>query len=295
MKKILTTFALLTVLAGCSKQKFYEVPTMPGTDEPIENPTRLTVNTDTEASLTSGLTVYLLSEDGNQLKATFSPNTAVDVEAGKYLILKVNTPFENATLTGTKLKLATASTRGTEGTVDSAPDVHAAHALVTLKANEEHTYTLKPEAYTRLVKFNLELQGITADALASVSYSLTNVNNVSDLSKYFCADCGSGNCTLTGLFPTPSTQSDGTLTTQAEARLLGLDYSGEPQLTVTATLTDGSTQSLTESVGKLLQGFYTQAEDEPVGLNILLSFGLDDVSGSISGWEDGWNEDVQGW
>lgn len=287
--------ALLTLLlVACDKQTFYETPVMPGTGKPIENPTRLTVHTGSASSIDEGIVVYLLSADGSEVLASFAPGTPVDVEAGKYLILKTNTPWEGATFETPLAKLALAATRAADGTVGSAPDIHAAHRIVDLQANRTHEFTLDLAPYTRTLDLSVALQGITAEAIASVAYELTGVNHTAHLATPFGNAGSSGNATLQGTFPAPSVDSEGVLATAASVRLLGLDFEAGQQLTVSATLTDGSVQRVSLDAHKLLAAFYALPATGSIVLHAVLSFGMDEVSGSIDGWTSGWDEDVKG-
>lgn len=293
MKKITIAILMLAALTACKKQEFYEVPTMPGTDTPIENPTQLTVTTHEESSVTEDITVHLLTADGTEVEATFEPGTTVDVEAGKYIILKANDPWEGATFNAPVVTLATAAGRASDTFVSSAPDIHAGHEIVTLDANEHHEYEIALEHYTRKLRFSVTLSGLTPESLSSVSYGLTGARTSISLIKPFGPDASTGSATLTGRFDAPATDADGNLSATAEVRLLGLDLTA-PQLTVTATLADGSTQSVTLDATRLLAGFYRLAADEFIELRAILSFGIEGMTGSIEGWTPGWDEDVEG-
>lgn len=293
MKKILTTIAVLTTLTACKKQDFYEVPTMPGTDTPIENPTRLTVTTHDESSVTENITVHLLTAEGTEVEATFEPETTVDVEAGEYIILKANDPWEGAEFNAPIVTLPTTAARAGDAFVSSAPDIHAGYEFVKLDANEHHEYEIALEHYTRSLRFSVILAGLTAESLSSISYDLTGTRTSISLIKPFGPDASTGSATLTGCFDAPAADAGGSLTASATARLLGLDLTA-PQLTVTASLTDGSTQSVTLDVTRLLTDFYRLAVDEFIELRANLSFGIEGMTGSIEGWTPGWDEDVEG-
>lgn len=287
--------ALLTLLlAACDKQTFYEPPVMPGTGKPIENPTRLTVHTGTASSISEDVVVYLLSADGGEVLASFAPGTPVDVEADKYLIVKTNTPWEGAAFEAPFVKLVTTATRAADGVVGSAPDVHAAHHTVDLQANQTHEFTLDLTSYTRTLDLSVSLQGITAEAIASVAYELTGVNHTAHLATPFGNAGSTGNATLQGTFPAPSADSEGVLATSASVRLLGLNFEAGQLLTVSATLADGSVQRVSLDAHKLLAGFYALPATGSIALHAVLSFGMDEVSGSIDGWTTGWSEDVKG-
>ena len=293
MKKVLIAAAMLATLTACEYQEFYKVLTMPGNDVPIENPTRLTVITDETSTVTEGINVSLLSLETNEVQASFGTDNAVDVEAGTYIILKTNDPWEDVTFDAPFVTLNTFDSRAEGPYVVSADNIHAGFKVVTLTANENHEHEMALQQYTRTIRFLVKLVGITANELASVSFDLTGARTSINLIKPFGPDVATGKATLVGDFPAVETDADGNLTTALDVRLLGLDLTA-PQLTVTARLTDGSAQSLTLDVTSHLRHFYQMDADKFITLETLLSFGLDGLSGSIKGWTPGWNEDVTG-
>ena len=290
-------YALSLVMAlavsGCCEMEYYEVPVMPGTDEVIENPTQLKVITHEESTETENLNVYLFSEDDGEMKATFESGSVVDVESGTYLVLKIVEHLEELTESRI-LTLPVTSARTASGYVSSAPEVHAGHGYVQLSPNEYHECEIKVNSYTRDVKVSANLLGITKADVASVRFELTGVNNEVDLLKDFGDEGGSGSHTLAGDFPSMQTDADGNLLGEIVSRVIGLDLKNGNHLTIIATLADGSTQSVTFDVTKLLSVFYSLADDECITLNASLSFGIDGMTGSIEGWTPGWNEDVSG-
>ena len=293
MKKVLIAAAVLATLTACEYQEFYKVATMPGNDVPIVSPTRLTVTTDETSTVTEGINVNLLHPESNEVQATFGTDNAVDVEAGTYIILKTNDPWENVTFDAPIVTLNTFDSRAEGAYVYSADNIHAGFKVVTLKANETHEHEMALQQYTRTIRFMVKLVGITAEEVASVTYDLTGARTSSNLIKPFGPDAVTGIATLTGHFPTLETDADGNLTAVSDARLLGLDLTA-PQLTVTARLADGSVQTLTLDVTSHLRRFYQMNADQFIALEALLSFGLDGLTGSIQGWTPGWDEDVNG-
>lgn len=286
---------LLILFTGCCNLEYYQVPAMPGTDTPIKNPTSLNVMTGDKSSVTDDINVFLLSEDGGEVKASFNPNTTVDVEAGKYLILKVSEELEDAKLETHILTLPVSDSRAIEGFVESAPNVHAAHKWVTLDANMYHEHEMVLAPYTRTVRFLVDFYGVDKSAVTSVHYELTGVNHTVDLLKDFGNGGSTGNCTLRGELQELTIHSDGSLSGLAEARILGLDFTVSQELTVSVTLVDGTVMSITLDVNALLKDFYRMEPEDMVDLKAILSFGLDDdVTGSVEGWISGWDEDLKG-
>ena len=293
MKKVLIAAAVLATLTACEYQEFYKVPTMPGNEVSIQNPTRLTVTTDASSTVTEGINVTLLSPETNKVQASFGTDNAVDVEAGTYIILKTNDPWEGVTFDAPIVTLNTFDSRAEGPFVSSADNIHAGFKVVTLNANEYNEYEMALNQYTRTIRFMVKLVGITADEIASVTYDLTGARISSNLIKPFGPDASTGMATLTGQFPALETDADGNLTAASDARLLGLDLTA-PQLTITARLADGSVQTLTLVVTSLLHRFYQMNADQFITLEALLSFGLDGLTGSIQGWTPGWDEDITG-
>lgn len=297
-KQFITALFTALFLLSCSRQDFYEVPAMPGTGTPIETPTRLTINLDPTGSLTTGVHLYLLHPETHATLAHFAPGTAVDVETGSYHLLAVNEELEGARLEGTKVTLnVNKATKATEETdyISSSPALHAAFRPLTLAANSEDSETLSLASYTRPLRIDLTLQGITAADLASCRVTLTGVQATVDLSQPFGStgrSTGSATLLLSTTSFTPN--ADGNLASSLTARLLGLDTTVPQLFSVLITLKDGGTQTLQQDVSHLLSGFYSTTETTPATLNAVISFGLDGVIGTITGWTPGWDEDVTG-
>lgn len=119
-KNILNALLLAALLSACGKDDV--ILYMPGTETPIEVPSRIEItitspesDTDSDADVpTDGLNVYLIpasgdtSGDGDDTdvpSATFTTDTLVHVEADTYTCLVTNAPTDDTTLTGTVLTL----------------------------------------------------------------------------------------------------------------------------------------------------------------------------------------------
>jgi len=297
LSALLLTLTLL--FASCGVQELYEVPTMPGTDIPILHPTRITVNLE---GYTDGMQIRLLRPYNHALLANFEPATPVDVEAGSYHLLAVNSPGTDATLTGTQLTMHETASRSGDGetasrsgsTIGSAPNLYAAFLPLTLSPDRDDTYTVRPEAYTRPLVVRLTVQGTTADAIASCRISLTGIRPAAELSLPFGPDSGSGTATFSATFGAFTPAANGNPEAELTVHLLGIDPAAGQRLSIAITLKDGIVRSVEQDVSTLLSGFYSTTEQTPATLHAIISLGIDEVTGSITGWTPGWDDDITG-
>lgn len=294
MKKILTSAALLLVLTACSKQEFYQVPTMPGTDIPIEDPTELTVNLSAASSCTEEVTAYLITPTDGDVVAELTPGVKYDVEAGKYQLQAMN----RASGVGVTLNTCVAYHNeafeaGYAGKVGPLEAFHSAYETIDIPANTANRVELVTTAYTRPVTLNATIEGTTAEELARVTFRLQGVRTTVDLKKPFGPDNATGSATMEHTV-TRFADAGERVEVKETVHLFGVDLTMDKTLTIEAETADGAVRSVDLPVDELLDGFYNLTEEEPGQLKVEMSMGVDGVNATIDGWTPGWDEEVQG-
>ncbi len=315
----LTGLVSLIVMGSCSPKdinEYYQSPLTPdGT--PIENPGQVSVSLN-----------GLPAEDYaiiNLAPATGTPyqlqhSQPVDVEAGHYAITAISYPAriilpqnievvpartttddDKTAITGGLLRLIPTA----DGEVPCTPRINGNTDIITILPNATVTPSLTLRPLTREVTVNGLLQGLDPSAVSQFRATLCGVGNERDISKPFAGTTDNGARNNTPETRSAATESYYVTTTFSPAadgtfslvfRLLGIDTSLPQRLRLTLTYRDSEADDYVYEVDvtPLLSGFNNGPAAQPAVLNATLSFGVDGVTGSITGWTPGLDEDITG-
>lgn len=294
-------FALLLALASCENREYLRLPVTPdGT--PIENPGRLHLS-----GIPEGHSAMLLDPArGNRLVATLSADVPVDVEEGTYTLLYIS-PTESApdySLDGLLLSLPLLTP---DGWLPQLPDVNSDASTVTIQREQTHKVSLNPAPITRAVQLDVVLQGTDMDNIHNIEARLYGVRRTAQLDKGFAPqtrnaeeeDARSAEATRSEaqvyyhsspLIATSGSTTTADPTVSGTFRLLGIDPGTPQRIVIIATQTNDHVTTFEQDVSALFAGFNPPAAATTLRLAATLSFGIDEITGTINPWKPGWNE-----
>ncbi|MEL5896216.1 hypothetical protein AAE250_22335 [Bacteroides sp. GD17] len=195
-----------------------------------------------------------------------------------------------------------------DGQITDAPQVSSAQGAVHATSDSPTTTTLTLHPLTREVIVRGVVQMANPANLTSATATLYGVLNTRNLGNTFAgeatratsaADIRAAAASDAGTYyvRAPFSLSDnGDGSFSVAFRLLGIDESASQRLVITLNGTDDSAHPYTyeTDVTSLLSGFNSGPGSQPAQLTANLSFGLNDVTGTINGWTPGMDEDLEG-
>lgn len=292
----------LAALASCDKKEpteFYRPTEKPG-QPPLKNPGQIII-TPPEIPAMPGepslpppppAPIIIVDKDGNVQEII--PGQPTDVEAGAYVMTTVTTPSGPATLppevaitpaTTTAPGAITVVATGTPiGILPPLPEILAGTGVMTVSPNGVTTSTIQLASMTREVVLEGVLQGLDPSILSSAVFTLEGVLNTRRIDQPFAPAVKTRAAALHAAQTSFSIDAKGNFTTRV--RLLGIDPAAKQRLVLTLTYKDTTVPPYVYStdVTSLLAGFNAGATNQPTHLQALLSFGLDGIIGTITGW-----------
>ncbi|MEL5893389.1 hypothetical protein AAE250_07780 [Bacteroides sp. GD17] len=314
----------LLSLSACSKDK-EEYFNPDGTL--IKHPGQVTINLD---GVPQDHTATIALASANGTPYTLQSATPTYVEAGSYTITIVSHPT-TSTLPqqleilharpaegGSNIASGTGLLRITpddDGSLINLPPISGAIAPVSILHNDNTPISLSLRPLTREVTINGLLQGLdptTVSTLHATLYGLSNERPIDQpfegITKRAAAAVGNigGAAAIENAGTTRSSSPDYSLSTPftpaadgtftLSLRLLGIDPSLPQRLRLTLTYRDPSAAPYTyeADITSLLTDFNTGPANQPAHLNATLSFGLGDITTTITNWTPGTDQDITG-
>lgn len=306
------TLIVVLALSACDKKdasEYYHPNVKPG-QPPLENPGQVVVTPpsipstpgEPEQPAPPPAPIIIVDKDGNAQEIV--PGEATDVESGTYVMTTVTTPSGPAVLpAGIAISPATATTPGTItippassgsegiGILTTLPQILAGTGTMTVTPGGVTTSAIQLVAMTREVALEGVLQGLDPSILSSAVFTLEGVLNTRRIDQPFApatktrAGLSAGRAaSLYAAQTSFSIEANGNFATSV--RLLGIDPAAKQRLVLTLTYKDTTVPPYVYStdVTALLAGFNTGATNQPAHLQAQLSFGLDGITGTITGW-----------
>lgn len=309
------TAAALTVImiSGCDKRQYgdYYIPGTGTGGKTLVNPGALTVKTDPTATdgtslQEQGSDVIITDNEGDTLDT--APGNQVDLSEGTYTVTvisgkdgkKVTGDGTNGTV---KVSGKTISvTPDTNGKLSEIPEVYGNTGNININENSSAAMDLKQSPLTRQIEIKLTIQGLRESDFTNATARVYGLAESKDVSVPFSSSASSKSVTkgivLNGYYAeTTSTKAetvDGKLVVTMYIRTLGIDTGKSQSLVITVKQKNGPEKSLEEDITNLLKNFNSGAASVPLEIDYTISFGLGNVTGSITGWGDGIDGDITG-
>lgn len=211
-----------------------------------------------------------------------------------------------------------------DGQLPQLPDVNSDASTVTIRREQTHKVSLTPAPLTRAVQLDVVLQGTDMENIRSIEARLYGVRRTAQLDKGFAPqtrsaeernasaesarneeDARSAEATrsaeVTGsaaqdyyhsspLIATSGSTTTADPTVSGTFRLLGIDPGTPQRIVIIATQTNDHVTTFEQDVSALFAGFNPPAAATTLRLAATLSFGIDEISGTINPWKPGWDE-----
>lgn len=307
---ILLLAVLCFALASCENRDYLRLPDGPE-GPPIENPGRLHLS-----GIPAAHTAMLLDPaQGNRLVANITAELPVDVEAGTYTLLYVS-PAKSASARssstgGANLRSDAGSAIDTDYSLDGLllslplltadgrlpqlPDVYTDGASITIRREQTHTVSLTPAPLTRAVQLDVVLQGTDMENIRSIEARLYGVSRTAQLDQGFAPQTRNAEERQVFYISCPLIADSGSTTTAAPTmsgifRLTGIAPDTPQRIVIITTQTDDNVTTFEQDVSALFVSFNPPAAATTLRLTATLSFGIDEITGTINPWKPGWNE-----
>ena len=246
-----------------------------------DNPGKITIPGNTE--LPPGTTITIIDENDEEIEVI--PGTTIEVEPGTYRIV-ITKDAEGVTVKKTIASLPVSS----GGEVPQAPAFQADVIDVTVTKDQVFIPDIAFKPMTREVQVRINIEGLSADKIASVKVTLYGVGNVMDLAQGF----GSVSAT-DGLYHTSATTQGYQQGSIVGMHILGIAPGRSPYILIEVTTKTGETYQLQQDVTQALAGFNNGDPTQPVLLNAELTIKTElGMEGTIKPWKPGWEGEVEG-
>lgn len=279
---ILFIVGVALLATSCVKDKLYD--SIPPTNEGALIVTTDWAKRSPEATIPEN---YVIRIGETEQTVTEKTNTFNEqFEPGKYMLMAYNTP-ENMTIDNNTASVKVLS----DGTLNPMPGyLFGAAEKINVTANKTQEVTLKMQQYTRELILTLKLNENDAARITQTDALLTGITSAIDLTTGVSASQNGKNVKPEfKLAAVPQNKTRISTTGQnfsAALRLLGVEKEEENILTLTFTLTDGSTQTIVTNLTKALESFDTDIKS--LQLEATLSLPTEgNFTSSVSGWIPG--------
>lgn len=293
------------LLGSCDKraQDEYYIPTtdQPG-DKPLVNPGEIVVvpvspdngqgGTVVIPDNATTITIFDAGEDGK----TVDPNKETDLEEGTYTVVVVSgANGEPVTGEGTDKihvnKTGVYVTPAGDGKLPVIPATYGGKSTITVKGNEMTTCKVDQAPLTRDVKVTITINGISADEIESIDVKLYGLSASRNFDDAFATKALTDSRAASGNYAeqvSTAKQLQQTVT----FTIFGIEEGQQQILNIVIKTKNGAVNTIEENVTDILKGFNNGNANEPAQLNAAISFGIDGITGTITGWGQGADEDI---
>lgn len=279
MKNKLIIIAVTLLLASCDKREFYSPVTEGG--QIIERPGQAI------ATVTSGTIenaqVYFYAADKPCITTTIG--TPIDIEAGNYQVIII-TNNENLTIKGTTVTLPT----NANGETIQAPVFHAGVGNIIVKEGEITKLSIPIHPMSREAQFQFSIRGIADSDIQQIEVLLYGILISRNLSEGFAESTSPRSANSLYYLRTVPEQRDGNY--YSTMRLLGIDPTLKQEVAIHITLTNGTAYTFHEDVSSYLSDFNQGYADVTLIMKTHIILDLNEITGSITPWQPGNEEDI---
>lgn len=279
MKNKLIIIAAALLLASCDKREFYSPVTEEG--QIIERPGQAI------ATVTSGTIenaqVYFYAPGKPNINTT--TGTPIDIEAGNYQVIIV-TNNENLTINGTTVTLPVTK----DGETIQAPVFHAGVGNIIVKEGEVTKLSIPIHPMSRKAQFQFSIRGIADSDIQQIEVLLYGILVSRNLSEGFAESTAPRSANSLYYLRTVPKQRDGNY--YSTMWLLGIDPTQKQKVAIHITLTNGTTYTFNEDVSSYLSDFNQGYADVTLIMKTEIILDLNEISGSITPWQPGNEDDI---